>query len=191
MCALSIRQPWAELILRGVKTVEYRSRPTRVIGERFHIYVPLKHAHAECEGLVAGPGGGSGDQRSGVRGQESESGGQGSAVRRVLWLASDLRPLTSEDAPPEWLLELAEQLRLIEPGTPLPTGVIVGSAVIEKVTQVRDQESGVRDQESEDGLTSDLRRLTSVFAWHLAGVQRADRPRKPTRHPQPAWFRPF
>ena len=44
MRALSIRQPWAELILRGVKTVEYRSRPTRVIGERFHIYAPLKHA---------------------------------------------------------------------------------------------------------------------------------------------------
>ena len=36
--------------------------------------------------------------------------------------------------PPLWLLELAGQLRLIEPGTPLPTGVIVGSAVIEKVT---------------------------------------------------------
>ena len=38
MRALSIRQPWAELILRGVKTVEYRSRPTRVIEERFWIY---------------------------------------------------------------------------------------------------------------------------------------------------------
>src|SRR6185503_2281537 len=38
MRALSIRQPWAELILRGVKTVEYRSRPTRVVGERFWLY---------------------------------------------------------------------------------------------------------------------------------------------------------
>ena len=38
MLALSIRQPYAELILRGIKTVEYRSRPTRIIGERFHIY---------------------------------------------------------------------------------------------------------------------------------------------------------
>ena len=37
MRALSIRQPFAELILRGIKTVEYRSRPTRIIGERFHI----------------------------------------------------------------------------------------------------------------------------------------------------------
>src|SRR4051794_10000879 len=37
MLALSIRQPYAELILRGIKTVEYRSRPTRIIGQRFHI----------------------------------------------------------------------------------------------------------------------------------------------------------
>src|SRR5204863_9323852 len=38
MRALSIRQPYAEQILRGVKTIEYRSRPTRIIGERFYIY---------------------------------------------------------------------------------------------------------------------------------------------------------
>ncbi len=37
MLALSVRQPFAELILRGIKTVEYRNRPTRIIGERFHI----------------------------------------------------------------------------------------------------------------------------------------------------------
>jgi len=37
MRALSTRPPppYAELILRGVKTIEYRSRPTRIIGERF------------------------------------------------------------------------------------------------------------------------------------------------------------
>jgi hypothetical protein len=38
MRALSIRQPYAELILRGIKTVEYRSRRTRIIGEAFYIY---------------------------------------------------------------------------------------------------------------------------------------------------------
>ena len=38
MRALSIRQPFAELILRGTKTIEYRTRPTRIIGERFWIY---------------------------------------------------------------------------------------------------------------------------------------------------------
>ena len=26
------------MILRGVKTIEYRSRPTRIIGKRFYIY---------------------------------------------------------------------------------------------------------------------------------------------------------
>jgi hypothetical protein len=42
MRALSIRQPYAELILRGIKTIEYRSRPTRIIGEEFYIYAALK-----------------------------------------------------------------------------------------------------------------------------------------------------
>ncbi len=40
--ALSIRQPYPELILRGVKTIEYRSRPTRIIGERFYINASRK-----------------------------------------------------------------------------------------------------------------------------------------------------
>ena len=38
MRALSIRQPYAELILRGIKPIEFRSRPTKIIGERFYIY---------------------------------------------------------------------------------------------------------------------------------------------------------
>ena len=33
MRALSIRQPWAELILHGEKTIECRSRPTRIRGQ--------------------------------------------------------------------------------------------------------------------------------------------------------------
>lgn len=37
MRALSIRQPYAERILRGTKKVEYRSRPTK-IRERVYIY---------------------------------------------------------------------------------------------------------------------------------------------------------
>src|SRR4051794_15011722 len=36
--ALSIRQPFAELILRGIKTAELRSRATNIVGERFYIY---------------------------------------------------------------------------------------------------------------------------------------------------------
>jgi hypothetical protein len=47
--ALSVRQPYAELILRGIKTVEYRTRPTRIIGRRFHIYAPRKRASADLK----------------------------------------------------------------------------------------------------------------------------------------------
>ena len=38
MRALSIRQPFAELILRGEKTIEYRSRATTIVGQEFYIY---------------------------------------------------------------------------------------------------------------------------------------------------------
>lgn len=38
--ALSIRQPWAELILRGRKAIEFRSRPTNIRG-RVLIYASL------------------------------------------------------------------------------------------------------------------------------------------------------
>jgi hypothetical protein len=40
MRALSIRQPYAEQILRGQKKIEYRSRPTN-IRERVYIYASL------------------------------------------------------------------------------------------------------------------------------------------------------
>lgn len=42
MRALSIRQPYVEEILRGIKTVEFRNRPTTIIGETFYIYAALK-----------------------------------------------------------------------------------------------------------------------------------------------------
>jgi hypothetical protein len=45
MRALSIRQPYAEQILRGTKTIEYRSRPTKV-RERVYIYAAMKPAPA-------------------------------------------------------------------------------------------------------------------------------------------------
>jgi hypothetical protein len=136
MRALSIRQPWAELILRGVKTVEYRSRPTRIIGERFWIYAS-KGSGFRVQGLKK-------DKAAGVWSRDLAGPGGG---------------------PPRWMLELAEEL-ILRGG--LPTGVIVGSAVIEKVT-------------GGDG----------AYEWHLAGVERTDRPRKPDGHPQPVWFRPF
>ena len=64
-----------------------------------------------------------------------------------------------------WMRELARVLILRH----LPTGAIVGSAVIERLTG--------RD----DGL----------WQWHLADVRRAKRLRKPTGHPQPVWFEPI
>lgn len=130
MRALSIRQPFAELILTGRKTVEYRSRPTRIVGERFYLYASRTWA-ADGAGARA-------------------------------W-STDL----AMASPLPWMAELAEGLKLFREGA-LPTGVIVGSAVIDRVTP------------GDDGL----------FRWHLAQVERVD-VRRPTRHPQPAWFRPF
>src|SRR5437660_1112961 len=46
MRALSIRQPWAELIMRGIKTIEARSRRTHVRG-RVHVYAGLRDAHID------------------------------------------------------------------------------------------------------------------------------------------------
>ena len=131
MLALSIRQPFAELILRGIKTVEYRSRATRVVGQRFWIY-------ASCH-------------KTNTRSRE-------------IWS----RDLSTMDDPPGWMLELAEQIKLIPPDAILPRGVIVGSAVIEKVSQA-----------------------DSMFGWHLSDVERAKDLRQPHKQPQPTWFNPF
>src|ERR1700677_506237 len=109
MRALSIRQPYAELILRGIKTAELRSMSTTIVGERFFIYA--------CKAKAKQP----------------------------IW-SDDLRVGT----PPAWMIELAEQVKLIEPellrGAILPTGVIVGSAVIDYVKEIRSQRSEVRSQ---------------------------------------------
>jgi hypothetical protein len=127
MRALSIRQPYAELILRGIKTAELRSINTTILGERFYIYA--------CK----------------------------AKANRPIW-SRDLRVAT----PPSWMIELAEQVRMIEPelrrGASLPMGVIVGSAVIDRVVppDPADGEAG-------------------LFRWQLADV----------RHPQAVWFNPF
>jgi hypothetical protein len=52
MRALSIRQPYAELILRGtcfeqIKPIKFRSRRTKVIGERFYIYASQQWAEVK------------------------------------------------------------------------------------------------------------------------------------------------
>ncbi len=53
MRALSVRQPWAELILRGAKTVEARPRRTHKKGERVHIYAGLQRIEREEESRIA------------------------------------------------------------------------------------------------------------------------------------------
>ena len=44
--AISIRQPYVEAILRGVKKIEYRSVPTRIRG-RVYLYASLKPGNPE------------------------------------------------------------------------------------------------------------------------------------------------
>jgi hypothetical protein len=53
MRALSIRQPWAELILLGRKTVEARPMRTKKAGERVHIYAGLQRIEPEEEARIA------------------------------------------------------------------------------------------------------------------------------------------
>ena len=53
MRALSIRQPWAELILRGKKTIEARLMRTNKRGERVYIYAGLKRVEPEKEARLA------------------------------------------------------------------------------------------------------------------------------------------
>lgn len=106
--ALSVKQPFAEQILRGAKKVEYRSRRTNLIGRRFYIYASMK-PRPDADFRRAG-------------------------------------------------LTRAE----------LPTGVLVGSAVIAGCV-----------------------RRNGRFEWLLSSVRRLRPHLKPKRHPQPVWFRPF
>ncbi len=108
MRALSIRQPYAELILRGEKTIEYRSRPTRIIGERFYIYAAKGPPEPpEIVGKVNGMPNG--------------------AASGHIWPPSILSqsPLTPALSHP----------RTWEREQELPRGVIVGSAVIADCTR--------------------------------------------------------
>jgi hypothetical protein len=51
MKALSIRQPHAETIIRGVKPIEFRSRPTNV-RERIYVYAALGRYSSEEEAAM-------------------------------------------------------------------------------------------------------------------------------------------
>lgn len=151
MLALSIRQPYAELILRGIKRIEYRRRATRIIARPFYIYVPKGATPPLRDGTEA--------------------------MARRIWSDDLAVPGGRAGEPPPWLMELAELLILDK----LPRGVIVGQAVIERCVPAT--RSGF--------LPSSLIPLPCMYEWHLSAVERATRLRRPSRHPQPMWFKPF
>lgn len=161
--ALSIRQPFAELILRGAKLAEYRSKPTRVIGERFWIYA----------------------SKSGSRS------GRGAGDAPTPW-SNDLA-VPGRDLPVD-MLAIADALRLFP--RDLPTGVIVGTAVIERVDPVDRVDAVtqlVLDRAKRDAplrSSNGAVATAALFAWRLVDVQRLDEPFIPKGHPQPVWWRP-
>jgi hypothetical protein len=114
MRALSIRQPYAELILRGVKTAEFRSRRTNILGERFYIYAAKGPARSRATDVVA----------------------EGNRI----W-SDDLAVPGRErgTSPPVWMMELAQELILGR----LPTGLIVGTARISECREYRGAERGL------------------------------------------------
>jgi hypothetical protein len=181
MRALSIRQPYAELILRGIKPIEFRSRPTTIIGERFFIYASRQWARGKLylEGCRPKP-------------EESVVGGPLSVVKKA-W--SDDLAIPGANAPAgtgslePWMLELAQMLILND----LPTGVIVGTAVIKACTPVGGGLAVVGETNTTIGddqpATHNLQ--PTLYQWHLGDVERAKRLRKPKGHPQPVWFTPF
>jgi hypothetical protein len=104
MRALSIRQPYAELILRGIKTAEFRSRRTNILDERFYLYA------------AKGP----------ARRRSVDAVGEGMRIWSDDLAVPGRAPGTSPPAPPDWMIELAKELILGK----LPTGLIVGTARI-------------------------------------------------------------
>lgn len=53
--ALSLRQPYAEQVLRGTKKIEYRSRPTNIRG-RVYLYASLTQDSEAFEEMRIEPG---------------------------------------------------------------------------------------------------------------------------------------
>ncbi len=168
MLALSIRQPYAELILRGIKRIEYRSRATKIIGERFWIYA--------SKGQVFR---GKGQAETLTLPSRNEALTPASPGKTLTLTSPEGRGVQADnlavEAPPPWMVELANALRLF-PGE-LPRGVIVGSAVIEKCVAAPHP----NPLPGGEGI---------IYHWHLTGVERAKRLRKPKGHPQPVWWRP-
>jgi hypothetical protein len=104
------------LILRGIKPIEFRSRPTKRIGERFYIYASQQWAEGKL--LLEG---------CRLEVQSDECRVQNEDGMRV---TSDNLEVPKA-GPQPWMLELAQMLILKD----LPTGVIVGTASIKEVVK--------------------------------------------------------
>jgi hypothetical protein len=89
---------------------------------------------------------------------------------------------------PAWMIELAEQVGMIEPGTILPTGVIVGSAMIAKCERVDSGQLPVASVKLRD---PSLLATNNSLPLASRGCPPRQKPRKPHGHPQPVWFKPF
>lgn len=119
--ALGIRQPWAELILRGVKSIEVRSQPTNVRGT-IYVYAAKKWSNFE-DALVAA-------EQYDI---DAATGPYGLIVGQVDVV--DVRPAAATDAPAacvsrdtlanQYAWVLANPIRFTEPIRPrfLPYGV--------------------------------------------------------------------
>jgi predicted transcriptional regulator len=125
MRALSIRQPYAELILRGIKPIEFRSRPTKIIGERFYIYASRQWASGKLFLEGCRPIGKFEERNSN---DETKPDAQFPTPNPPM-IADNIEVPT--EGPQPWMLELAKMLILKD----LPTGVIVGTASIKEVVK--------------------------------------------------------
>ena len=154
------------MILRGtcgqqIKPIEFRSRPTKIIGERFYIYASQQWAEGKLflEGCRVKPE----IRNPNTCGEQSESNPNDEIRIPKPAIVGDNIEVPGS-GPQPWMLELAKMLILKD----LPTGVIVGTASIKEVVKG-----------------------DSFYEWHLTDVERAKRFRKPKGHPQPVWFTPF
>jgi hypothetical protein len=188
--------------MRGIKRIEFRSRPTSIIGERFYIYASRQWAVGKL--LLAGCGGISVfDPEAQTRRQIPSTKSQSNPNDQIPSAAGLHVPIVGDNIevpaamPEPWMMELAKMLILKD----LPMGVIVGSAVIEKCERMEDGGSKMEDSAGTSAPSSILyppsssgailNPPSSLFCWHLADVQRAKKFRKPKGHPQPVWFTPF
>jgi hypothetical protein len=161
--ALSIRQPYAELILRGAKSAEYRSRATKIVGERFWIYA------AKGTGSCPTP-------RPKVKPWSTDLAVPGDDFPAdMIELANALRLFPHE----------------LPRGVIVGSAVI--SHVEQLAENVDTTENSINGGHVTRGDSSRARSTSTLppplYAWHLTDVERLETPFTPKGHPQPVWWR--